>query len=88
MFNINFTKNAVVDMAKLERSEPNAFKKLEKLLAELRVHPTTGTGKPEQLKGHRVGEWSRRITKKHRLVYRICDNAVEVLLLSAYGHYE
>ena len=28
------------------------------------------------------------ITKKHRMVYRIFDTEVVVLVLSAYGHYD
>ncbi len=76
------------DMAKLKRQEPTAFKKAIKLIDELYEHPKTGTGKPEPLSGDRVGQWSRRITKKHRLVYEIRDMEVIVIVISAYGHYE
>ena len=69
-------------------SEPKAYQKALKLIAELYQHPRTGTGKPEQLKGEPKGRWSRRITKKHRLVYEIRDTEVIVLVLTAYGHYE
>ena len=62
--------------------------KIDNLLAELEEHPTTGTGKPEQLKGYDGKRWSRRITSKHRLCYEIYDDVVVVLVLSAYGHYE
>ena len=31
---------------------------------------------------------SRRISRKHRLVYEIHDTEVIVLVLAAYGHYE
>lgn len=58
-------------MAKLKRQEPSAFKKAIRLIDELFEHPRTGTGKPELLSGDRAGQWSRRITKKHRLVYEI-----------------
>lgn len=58
------------DIQKLKRSEPSAFKKLAKLLLELGEHPETGTGKPEKLKGDLSGKWSRRITDKHRIIYR------------------
>ncbi|MBR4648624.1 MAG: type II toxin-antitoxin system YoeB family toxin, partial [Bacteroidaceae bacterium] len=44
-------------------------------------------GHPEPLKGQPEGRWSRHISKKHRLVYRIFDDAVLVLVLRAYGHY-
>lgn len=57
-------------------------------LEELRAHPKTGTGKPELLRGERAGQWSRRITKKHRLVYEIHEDQVIVLVLTAYGHYD
>lgn len=47
-----------------------------------------GTGKPEPLSGDRSGQWSRRITQKHRLIYEIEENIVTVDVLSAYGHYD
>lgn len=69
------------------RKAPKAIKKLEKLLEELREHPRTGTGQVEQLKHYKEETWSRRITREHRLVYRIHDDVVEVLVLSVFGHY-
>lgn len=88
MFSLDFTPGAIAGMAKLKKSEPAAFKKLGKLLEELREHPATGTGHPEQLKGTSIPTWSRRITEKHRLVYAISDTQVKVLILSTYGHYD
>lgn len=58
-----------------------------KLIAELYDHPMMGTGHPEPLKGQPEGRWSRQITKKHRLVYRIIGSEILVLILAAYGHY-
>ena len=58
------------------------------LLVEIMEHPTTGTGKPERLSGDRAGQWSRRITDKHRLVYTINDTQITVLVLTTYGHYD
>lgn len=88
MYRLQYTPEAEAGMVKLKRSEPKAFAKLGKLLAELIDHPTYGTGHPERLKGDRAGEWSRAITKKHRLIYEIHDDLVVVLVLSAYGHYD
>ena len=62
--------------------------KIEILTNELREHPTTGTGKPEALKGNRKGQWSRRITRQHRLIYEINKDIVTVLMLTAWGHYD
>ena len=88
MYDVRYQKEALDDMAKLKRQEPSAFKKAVKLIDELYEHPKTGTGKPEPLFGDRAGQWSRRITKKHRLVYEIRDTEVIVIVISAYGHYE
>ena len=62
-YHIEYMRQAVEDSKKLKANEPKAFKKLEKLVAELREHPKTGTGHPEQLKGEPHGRWSRRITQ-------------------------
>ena len=75
------------DLQRLRRSEPAAFKKAVNLINELMDHPKTGTGHPEPLKGKPENRWSRQITKKHRLVYRILETEVLVLVLTSYGHY-
>ena len=88
MYDILYTEKAKESIKSLRRDDPAAMKKLVKLVDELMEHPRTGIGKPEQLKGERSGQWSRRITKKHRLIYEIHDTEVVVLVLSAYGHYD
>lgn len=87
-FDLDFTDQAVEDAYRLKRSEPKAYAKYLRLLNELQEHPSTGTGKPHQLSGDRAGQWSRSITKKHRLVYEIDGQRVLVYVLSAYGHYD
>ena len=87
MYKIEFTSVARDNVIKLEKSDPIAYKKLNKLVKELKDHPYSGTGKPEPLSGDRAGQWSRRITKKHRLVYSVDDGTVTVIVLSVAGHY-
>ena len=70
-YHIEFTTEALEGLVKLEKSEPKAFAKAVRFIDELREHPQTGLGHPEPLKGKPEGRWSREITKKHRLVYRI-----------------
>lgn len=88
MYEIEFSSISLIDIAKLKKSEPICYKKLVKLLYELREHPYTGAGHPEPLKGTSVPTWSRRISDKHRLVYQIENERVKVLVLSVYGHYD
>lgn len=87
-YSVIYAPKAEQGLKRLLNDEPNAYQKALRLIAELYEHPRTGTGRPEQLSGDRYGQWSRRITKKHRLVYEIQDNKVIVLVLSAYGHYD
>ncbi|WP_263053223.1 Txe/YoeB family addiction module toxin [Pelodictyon phaeoclathratiforme] len=47
------------------------------------LHPKTGTGKPEALKGSLSGCWSRRVNKQHRIVYEITESMVTVFVISA-----
>ena len=88
MYDIVYSPRAVEDLKKLQRNEPAAFKKVSKFIEELKEHPKTGLGHPEPLKGKPEGRWSREITKKHRLVYRIFETEVYVDVLSSYGHYD
>jgi len=47
--------------------------------------PFTGIGKPEPLKYEIAGSWSRRLDKRHRVVYRVHDDRIE--FLQARYHY-
>ncbi len=47
--------------------------------------PFSGLGKPEPLKHKASGTWSRRITKEHRILYRVQDDRIE--FLQARYHY-
>jgi len=88
IYKVELKEQAEKDLFSLAKSEPKAFIKAQALIEELKIHPKTGAGKPEQLSGNLCGQWSRRITKKHRLVYEIHDMEVVVLVLTAYGHYD
>ena len=88
IYEVRLSQQVKVDLVRLAKSEPKAFAKVNRFLEELRTHPKTGTGHPEPLKGKPENRWSREITKKHRLVYRIFDTEVYVEVLTAYGHYD
>ena len=87
-YSIELTEEAISDIDKLKKSgDKKVLIKINKLLNELREHPTTGTGKPEKLKHYEIATWSRRITDKHRLIYRIEDEKIVVIVLAFLGHY-
>ena len=86
-YEVKYTDNALADLKLLKRNEPASYTKALKLIAELYDHPQTGTRHPEPLKAGRSGQWSRRITNKHRFVYKIEDEVLTVLVLMTASHY-
>lgn len=87
-YTIAFSSDAKKDLKELQKKAPMAVAKLCKLLTEIAEHPRTGTGQCEQLKNYDGNVYSRRITQEHRLVYRVYDDVVVVLVLSVFGHYK
>ena len=87
-YKVVFSSDAKKDLKMLQKKAPAAVQKLVKLLDEVAEHPRTGTGQCEQLRGFGGNVYSRRITQEHRLVYKVYDDVVEVLVLSTFGHYE
>ncbi|WP_312138416.1 Txe/YoeB family addiction module toxin [Sphingobacterium sp.] len=87
MYDLIFTSSAISDIKFLKKTDKAAYRKVGKLLEELRIHPKSGTGKPKIKKHNLAGLYSRRITKKHRLVYLINDLEIFVHIISAKGHY-
>ena len=87
MYELDFTEQSQREIAKLRKSDAQAFKKLKLLLVELREHPYTGTGHPHQLR-HVNGIWSRKLDKKNRIRYMVNDTTIVVLVLSAMRHYD
>ena len=87
-YSIELTINAENDIEKFKKSgDKKVLIKIDKLLDELREHPKIGTGGPELLKYYETPTWSRRLTDNHRLIYRIPEDRVVVLVLSFWAHY-
>ena len=83
---IVITDNAKKDFQKWQLSgNKQAMLKIDKLLISISQTPYSGIGKPEALKHQLSGLWSREITQKDRMVYKVETN--RVVILSALGHY-
>ena len=78
LLDVYFTAQAQEDLAYWIRSDSRIRERIERLLADIRVHPFTGIGKPEPLRHQLSGYWSRRITGEHRLVYKVAGTTVYV----------
>ncbi len=62
-------------------------RRIEQIFHELSDTPYEGTGNPEPLKYKLSGYWSRRISKKDRIVYKVFEDKILILVVSAIGHY-
>ncbi len=68
---IEFTKNGWEDFEFWIETDQEIVKKIKELIRSIKENPFKGLGKPEPLKHGLKGFWSRRITKEHRLVYKV-----------------
>lgn len=65
---LEYTEQFIEDVETHKKTgQKSILSKINSLIDEIQHHPTTGTGKPEALRGDRKGQWSRRITGEHRL---------------------
>ncbi|MCF2489130.1 Txe/YoeB family addiction module toxin [Dyadobacter sp. CY347] len=88
-YSVTFSDRAKKDLSFLHKSGGKSLvKRIERIFEELGEDPYSGIGKPEQLKNNLSGLWSRRIDKKHRLVYQIIEKTVTVFVIAAKGHYD
>jgi toxin YoeB len=54
-YKVTPTTEAEADLVRLAKNEPKAFAKAQRFIEELKVHPKTGLGHPEPLKGKPEG---------------------------------
>lgn len=66
-------------------NDKKIYAKIVNLIKDIQRNPFSGLGKPEALKHELSGLWSRRITKEHRLVYRVSEE--EIVIVSCQFHY-
>ena len=63
------------------------IRRIEQIFLELSNTPYEGVGHPEPLKYKMSGYWARRINRKDRIIYKVYEDRVVVLVISAIGHY-
>lgn len=66
-----------------QEDDPRILRQINVLIEDVTRHPFEGLGKPEPLWRELDGWWSRRITREHRLVYRVVgdgeDQVIEIV---------
>ena len=87
MYEVKVSTDADKVLRKWKKSNPQLWKKYQKIYYELMDHPRTGLGHPEALKGGSDITYSRHITAHDRIIYDIYDNVLVVLVVEVEGHY-
>jgi toxin YoeB len=82
---VRWLSGAAEDRDHWTNVDPRVARRLDQLVVAIARDPFKGMGKPEPLRGPLSGWWSRRITREHRLVYRVEKG--EVWILQARYHY-
>ncbi len=75
--------NEYVEWYKIDKKIAN---KINELLKDIDRNGYEGVGKPEALKHGLTGYYSRRISDKDRLIYKIIENTIYIL--GCKGHYD
>jgi toxin YoeB len=69
---------AWADYQHWSRHDERLRDKINALIEDIQRNPFRGLGKPEPLKRNLAGWWSRRITREHRLVYRVKGGELQI----------
>ncbi|MGM9580974.1 MAG: Txe/YoeB family addiction module toxin [Anaerovibrio sp.] len=81
---IVFSASAWQDINTWVQEDRKVFKKINVLIQDIARNGNEGIGKPEPLINMN-GYWSRRITDKDRLIYKVQEDAI--LIAACKGHY-
>ena len=76
---VTFSLCAFEDFTDWEESDRQTQIKVIHLIGETLKNPYSGPGNPQPLALDMDGCWCRNIDEQNRLVYRIADNALEIV---------
>ena len=66
-----FTEGSLEDYNYWKDNNDKIFKRINRLIQNIKDTSFSGLGKPEPLRENLSGYWSRRINSEHRLVYKV-----------------
>ena len=84
--NIVWTSIAWKQYVEMQAQDKKVIKKINEIIKDMQRNGNEGRGKAEALKHELSGYWSRRITDKHRFIYKLTEN--EVIIIACANHYK
>ena len=91
---LSWTENAWEDYNFWQSTDKKIVQRINNLIKDIIQNPFNGIGKPEPLRHHLAGKWSRRIDTEHRLVYEIKEmqhgkvGSKHLIILQCRYHYQ
>lgn len=76
---LEFDPAAFEDLAWWIEKDRKKALRIVKLIKEIQRDPSSRAGKAEPLRHELSGCWSRRIDRKHRLIYQIKEDKIRIL---------
>ncbi|MGQ4243168.1 Txe/YoeB family addiction module toxin [Enterococcus casseliflavus] len=83
---VTIKNSAKVDLRKIKQS--NLKKQFEEVIQALKEDPYMPTQSFEKLRPTHEGRYSRRLSRQHRVVYKVDEENKVVEIYSAWTHYE
>lgn len=69
--NLIWSTNAWDDYLFWQEQDKKILKRINEFIKAIQRDPFKGIGEPEPLRYNWKGYWSRRITREHRLIYKV-----------------
>lgn len=76
--NLTWSVHAWEDYLYWQQTDKKLLKRVNALIKDIMRNPFDGIGDPEPLKHNWSGYWSRRINRKHRIVYKVEDSTLVI----------
>lgn len=74
-----WTDDAWEDYLYWQTQDKKTLKRINRLITDIDRNGYEGIGDPEPLKHDLQGYWSRRIDSKNRIVYRLNNEAIQIV---------
>ena len=83
---ISWAEDAWQDYLYWQKQDKTILARINLIIKDIKRSPFDGIGNPEPLKHNLSGYWSRRITREHRIVYKITSDK-DLIIAQARYHY-
>ena len=77
--NLIWNNEAWEEYVQWQKQDKKMVKKINEIIKDIKRNGNEGIGKPEPLKHELSGYWSRRITDKHRFIYKLTEISIVVI---------